>query len=77
MAEFRAPERPQGISQRRSVKTCPWCNGSLVFEPRYPVMRLIPGATTRVPREDDVPEPLRTVAAWVCGTPHCRFREPA
>jgi hypothetical protein len=36
----------------------------------------MPGAT-RFARHDEIPEPLRTVPAWVCGTPHCKYREIA
>jgi hypothetical protein len=57
-------------------KRCPWCRGRLVFTPRFPVREMIPGEP-RDFREHDVPEALRTVAAWVCGTALCRYREPA
>jgi hypothetical protein len=60
----------------RVVKTCPWCRGPLAFDARFPVVRLMPGAT-RFARHDEIPEPLRTVPAWVCGTPHCKYREIA
>jgi hypothetical protein len=59
-----------------ALKLCPWCGGPLVLEPHYPVMRLVPG--TRMLPEDGIPEPLRTIPAWVCKrAPHCKFREPA
>ena len=60
----------------RVLKVCPWCSGPLAFEPYYPVMRLIPGDSPKV-REYDLPSALRTVPAWVCETPHCKYREKA
>ena len=77
MAEFNARERRSdgGVDGQR-LKTCPWCRGRLVFEPFYPVMRLFPGSPA-ILSEGRVPEPLRTVPAWACNTPHCKFREPA
>jgi hypothetical protein len=58
------------------LKACPWCGGGLAFTPAYPVTRLAPGVARRL-REEDIPAPLRTVPAWICTTPHCRYREPA
>jgi hypothetical protein len=58
------------------LKMCPWCGGSLVFEPYYPVMRLIPGDSPKF-RGEDLPPTLRTVPAWVCETAHCKYREKA
>ena len=76
MADFNAPDRRSDVPGRRALKTCPWCRGTLVFEPLYPIMRLFPG-TSPILAADRLPEPLRTVPAWVCDTPHCKFREPA
>ena len=58
------------------LKRCPWCRGALVYEPYYPVERLIPG-DSRGFREENVPPPLRTVPAWACETPYCKYREKA
>lgn len=58
------------------LKACPWCGGTLAFEAAYPVTRLAPGEA-RTLREEDIPAPLRTVPAWTCTTPHCRYRAPA
>lgn len=58
------------------LKSCPWCGGALVFTRAYPVTRLAPGESRRV-RDEDIPESLRTVPAWTCQTPLCRYREPA
>jgi hypothetical protein len=66
----------QPPSRGRRPKTCPWCGGLLLFQPSYPVRRLIPGET-RTLEDREVPERLRTIPAWVCRTPHCKFREPA
>jgi hypothetical protein len=59
------------------LKTCPWCGGSLVFERHYPVMRLVAGDVRHPVDDKNVPEPLRTVPAWLCETSMCRYREPA
>lgn len=75
MAEHHSESRTP-IPVAAALKVCPWCGGPLVLDPHYPVMRLVPGA--RTPLEDGIPEPLRTIAAWVCElAPHCKFREPA
>jgi hypothetical protein len=76
MVERDFPERKTPVPRGRPIKVCPWCGGPVVFEPYYPVTRLIPGEARRV-EEKEIPERLRTVPAWVCETPHCRFREPA
>ena len=59
-----------------TLKTCPWCGGGLAFTRAYPVMMLAPG-DPRHPHEADVPEAFRTIQAWVCLTPLCRYRESA
>jgi hypothetical protein len=38
---------------------------------------MIPGDDARSRGEENVPEALRTIKAWVCATPHCRYRESA
>lgn len=76
MADFKLPDRRSAGPGGQVLKTCPWCRGALGFQPYYPVMRLFPGNTWR-PADDVLPEPLRTLPAWVCETPHCKFREPA
>jgi len=58
------------------MKSCPWCSGSLLFTPRFPVTEFLPWES-RLRHDDNLPEPLRTVPACVCETPHCRYREPA
>ena len=37
---------------------------------------MIPGEM-RAPSRRPHPEALRTIRAWVCATPHCRYRESA
>ena len=59
-----------------AVKSCPWCGGALGYRHAYPVTRLAPGECRRL-RDDDIPEVLRTVPAWTCLTPLCKYREPA
>jgi hypothetical protein len=70
------PQRPATFQKNHSLKLCPWCGGRLAFEPRFPLVRLIPGDVHRL-KDVEAPEPMRTVAAWVCQTPNCRFREKA
>ena len=57
-------------------KHCPWCQGPLVLKPSFPIRGMIPGEV-RFRGEDHIPEALRTMRAWVCATPHCRYRESA
>lgn len=64
------------VPQPAAFKTCRWCGGPLIFEPQYPVLRLVPGESLTLP-DDDVPPALRTLPAWVCGTPFCKYREKA
>ena len=70
------PRPAAGESAAQSPRACPWCGGPLVLEPRYPRRSLIPGACG-VTSDDHIPETFRTVRAWLCATPHCRFRESA
>ena len=58
------------------VKDCPWCRGRLELQPRFPLRMMIPG-DSRAAAEHDVPESLRTIRAWVCSTPLCKYRETA
>lgn len=76
MVQRNPPEHKTPVTRGHPVKVCPWCGGPVVFEPYYPVTRLIPGESRRL-EEEAIPEPIRTVPAWVCETQHCRFREPA
>ena len=69
-------DRRMNAGTTSSVKLCPWCQGRLVLEPSFPLRNMIPG-DVRARGEDDIPEALRTIRAWVCTTPHCRFRESA
>ena len=70
------PESRTPVPHGRALKMCPWCGGPLAFEPFYPVMRLIPGESPKF-CEEDLPTALRTVPAWVCETPLCKYREKA
>jgi hypothetical protein len=70
------PDRRRA-STSQAIKTCPWCAGALQFDGSFPVVRLVPGDTRLATREQDIPEPLRTIPAWVCQTPHCKYREIA
>ena len=75
MAEERAVERrPSAIPGMQ--KRCPWCQGPLEWKPSFPLRAMIPGEV-RARGEDHIPEALRTIRAWVCATPHCRYRESA
>jgi hypothetical protein len=65
----------QGTGQL-PLNACPWCGAALNFTPAYPVTSLAPGEARSV-RLENIPAPLRTVPAWTCSTPHCRYREPA
>lgn len=55
---------------------CPWCQGRLVLQPSFPLRQMIPG-DARARADDNIPEALRTIRAWVCSTPHCKYRETA
>lgn len=74
MVQHKGPQANR--SAPPAVKTCPWCGGALGYTAAYPVTRLAPGESRRM-RDEDIPEVLRTVPAWTCQTPLCRFREPA
>lgn len=77
MAEERAQERRRSSTQAQArQKRCPWCQGRLVLKPSFPIRAMIPGEV-RARGEDHIPEALRTIRAWVCATPHCRYRESA
>jgi hypothetical protein len=64
------------LSGPAGLKTCRWCGGPLVFEPNFPVLRLVPGEP-HAALDDHIPPTLRTLPAWVCGTPFCKYREKA
>ena len=76
MAEDRSSERRTTVPKGPGSKICPWCQGKLVLQPAFPLRKMIPG-DVRARGEDDIPEALRTIRAWVCATPHCRYRESA
>lgn len=71
-------DRQSGATLRgpASLKHCRWCGGRLVFEPNFPVLRLLPGEPQITP-DDQIPPTLRTLPAWVCSTPFCKYREKA
>lgn len=69
-------ERRKGSGGDPGARPCPWCGGRLELQLSYPRRQLIPGALQAI-AEEKVPEGLRTTTAWVCATPHCRFRESA
>lgn len=69
-------QKPSAKRVASVVKQCPWCGGALVFSPRFSLRALITGEA-QVKEDAGVPEELRTVAAWVCETALCRYREPA
>jgi hypothetical protein len=48
----------------------------MIFRRDYPLVHLAPGEMRRL-RDEDIPAALRLVPAWVCGTPHCKYRESA
>jgi hypothetical protein len=56
-------------------RTCPWCHGQLSLKAGSALEELIPGGIVARPN-GDLPLELRSVAAWVCDTPHCRYRKP-
>lgn len=58
------------------TKSCPWCHGRLELQPRFPLRQMIPG-DVRAGIGEGIPEALKTIRAWVCATPHCRYRESA
>lgn len=70
------PQSRTRVPPGKVLKMCPWCRGPLAFEPFFPVMRLIPGESPTV-RDEDLPPALRTLPAWVCETPFCKYREKA
>jgi hypothetical protein len=47
-----------------------------VLQNSFPLRQMIPG-DAQARAEDGIPESLRTIRAWVCATPHCRYRETA
>jgi len=75
MPEEKHREGPQVAGPVRQ-KRCPWCQGHLELKPSFPIRAMIPGdAGSR--GEEHIPEVFRTMRAWVCATPHCRYRETA
>jgi hypothetical protein len=71
------PEGPPRERRRKITgRACPWCNGRLVLQSSFPLNRLIPGEL-HARADEGIPEQMRTVRAWVCSTPHCKFRETA
>jgi hypothetical protein len=69
-------ERRTGGPAGLGVRSCPWCLGRLELQPRFPLLQMIPG-DVRAGGGENIPEALRTIRAWVCATPHCRYRESA
>jgi hypothetical protein len=64
------------IAKPNTLKACRWCGGPLVYQPHFPVLRLAPGEP-QLPADAQVPHALRTLPAWVCSTPFCKYREKA
>jgi hypothetical protein len=73
---FMAEDRRRTVVAGSGQKSCPWCGGRLELQKGYPLRRLIPG-DARARADAHIPEAMRTIRAWVCATPHCRFRESA
>ena len=69
-------ERGSTLARRSALKRCRWCGGPLVYEPHFPVLRLVPGEP-QTATDAQVPRALRTLPAWVCCTPFCKYREKA
>ena len=69
-------ERRQNVPQGPGAKSCPWCQGRLELQPRFPLRQMIPG-DVRAGSGEDIPEAFKTIRAWVCATPHCKYRESA
>ena len=69
-------ERRKNAPAGPGLRTCPWCQGHLVLQPRFPLRQMIPG-DARAGGEEHIPEIFRTIRAWVCATPHCKYRESA
>ena len=76
MEEENVTDRRKGVAAHQGVKLCPWCQGRLVLQPSFPLRKMIPG-DVRARGEEHIPEALRTIRAWVCATPHCKYRESA
>jgi hypothetical protein len=75
MAQERSRDKRR-VAKPVPPKRCPWCQGHLELKPSFPIRAMIPGAvSTR--GEEHIPEVFRTMRAWVCATPHCRYRETA
>lgn len=72
----RERERRKSAEKSPGVRSCPWCQGHLVLQNSFPLRQMIPGGA-RARAEEDIPEALRTIRAWVCATPHCKYRETA
>jgi hypothetical protein len=71
-----SPRRPpQAFDVPQALKLCPWCSGKLGFVAAYPVAALTPFQIAEPPPAINVPPELRSTRAWVCLTPHCRYRE--
>lgn len=76
MPERRSDDRRKNGEEVLGVRMCPWCRGRLVLQNSFPLRQMIPGEA-RARAEDNIPEGLRTIRAWVCATPHCKYRETA
>ena len=76
MAWDKEHERRQSGMTSAAGRRCPWCNGRLELRNRFPLRDMIPGEA-RARAEEGIPEALRTIRAWVCATPHCKYRESA
>jgi hypothetical protein len=61
------------IEQTPASPLCPWCHGELILSTSSSLDELVPGGV-RARAGSDVPPEVRSIAAWVCQTPHCRYR---
>ena len=71
--DTREERRRAGAAKGRQ---CPWCGGRLELRSGYPRDQLVPGEP-RAREDAGIPESFRTTRAWVCATPHCKYRESA
>jgi hypothetical protein len=64
---------PAASDENSAGRTCPWCSGLLELRSAYPILSLFP----EPPGTAAIPELIHTAPAWVCQTPHCKYRARA